>query len=107
MENRVWKSFYTLYNKIKKFNSSEMSIDILKNELKKWLDRYLYLSKYLRKSQKVTPYIHVFVFHVPEMLRLHQFNINQFKHCHQQPVPSTYRILVESYSKSQEFLGSS
>ena len=78
MENRVWKSFYTLYNKIKKFNSSEMSIDILKNELKKWLDRYLYLSEYLRKSQKVTPYIHVFVFHVPEMLRLHQFNINQF-----------------------------
>ena len=47
------------------------SIERLKDDLKTWLGFYLTL-----KDGKITPYVHAFVFHVPEFLeKYHDINV--------------------------------
>ena len=63
---------------IKNFNRNSITINDLKKSLKEWLIEYLNLNNRIRGSYKITPYIHVFVFHIPEMLKNHNQNIEKF-----------------------------
>ncbi len=69
-ENYVWKNFIEIYLRIKVFDSKDDSIRIdedvasLKNDLKDWLEIYILLSG----RDHITPYIHAFVFHIPEFI---------------------------------------
>ncbi len=80
-ENFVWKGFYELLLQIKSFkceqtyNPVQTSIKKLSGDLIKWLESYQFLNEKNRSSLTITPYIHVFVFHVPEMLEIHH-NLN-------------------------------
>ena len=69
LENYVWKSFFDLYLLIKSYderdlNIREFEIQKLKYDLKEWLEFYTILAG----KETITPYIHAFVFHVPEFL---------------------------------------
>ena len=66
-ENYVWKRFHRMFLKIKSFDDeevSEASIGQLKLELKNWLHVYDQLSQ----RDHITPYIHAFVFHMPQFI---------------------------------------
>jgi len=76
-ENYVWSRFYILFNKIKNFDSDRDSLEILSDDLRKWLKVYLALNYKYRLSVKITSYIHIFTFHTVEMIRTHG-NINLF-----------------------------
>ena len=80
LENYVWKSFYYLYLSIKSYDERELKINEieiqkLKYDLKEWLEFYTILAG----KETITPYIHAFVFHVPEFLikfkRLNLYNL--------------------------------
>ncbi len=85
-ENTVWFNFYKLLNQIKSFkdvslnnnyNPVETTVEKLSVDLRTWLERYLFINEKNRNSTKITPYIHVFVFHIPEMIKIHH-DINLF-----------------------------
>jgi hypothetical protein len=66
-ENYVWKNFYEIYLQIKSFDDIDVShdtVNTLKSDLKKWLKIYDLLSQ----RDHITPYIHAFVFHMPEFI---------------------------------------
>ena len=76
LENYVWKEFFNIYMRIKAFDNqdriSKIDLDNLKHDLKKWLEFYIILSG----KENITPYVHAFVFHVPEFLeRFGQLNL--------------------------------
>ena len=80
LENYVWKSFFNLYLLIKSYDDRELIINAneiqkLKYDLKEWLEFYTILAG----KETITPYIHAFVFHVPEFLlkfkRLNLYNL--------------------------------
>ena len=69
LENFVWKEFYIHYMFIKSLDNQEINltitqIDILKKDLLRWLEFYIPLSG----KKTITPYVHAFVFHVPEFI---------------------------------------
>ena len=82
-EDNVWSGFFEILVKIKAFKDDfdvlnlETQITNLRQELKTWLDSYLFLNEINRNSKTMTPYIHVFVSHIPQFLELHK-NINIF-----------------------------
>ena len=49
----------------------------LKDDLFIWLGRYLYINEKVRSSSTLTPYIHILVYHIPELLRI-SGNLRQF-----------------------------
>lgn len=74
-ENFVFKEFYELFNIIKLYgNPYRIDLTVLKDRLRSWLSVYLMLND---NDINLTPYVHAFVFHMPEFLEKYQ-NINQF-----------------------------
>ena len=79
----LWGEFFEIYIYIKNFDldeegekyrfGSEFIIKLLSIRLKAWLD--LYTEIYPVNS--ITPYMHIFVYHLPEYLKLYK-NINLF-----------------------------
>ena len=68
-ENYVWNEFREIYNQIKALDVGELSIDTFdmdsfKSRLKKWL----YFYKKIDDMENTSPYVHAFVFHMPEFL---------------------------------------
>lgn len=66
----LWMEFYSIYVYIK---NPVLNISVLEEHLFEWLALFkcTYFSKY------ITPYIHSFVFHLPEFIKIHG-NINLF-----------------------------
>ena len=102
IEYFVWQKFYRIYLKLIRYDIKieniieilkkekdltkirEMrklekikSISSLKEQLKVWLDSYVDLSIEYRGIKTISPYIHIFVFHLVELLDIHG-NINLF-----------------------------
>lgn len=77
-ENYVWKNFHGIYLKIKAFDSQEDTSQIdeevigLKQDLKERWEIYILLSA----RDHITPYIHAFVFHIPDfIIRFRKVNL--------------------------------
>ena len=75
-ESFVFKEFHDLFNTIKLYGvqSNQMNLIELETRLQIWLVAY---SKLNESDNSITPYVHSFVFHMPEFLRKHN-DINQF-----------------------------
>ena len=69
----LWDSFFKIICCLKADTFSEAEVNSLKDDIWSWF--LLFLETY--QASDVTPYIHAFVFHVPEFLLLHG-NINFF-----------------------------
>jgi hypothetical protein len=75
----LWNKFYELYIKMK---ASNTNTEIFRNEAKEWLTLFLTPSegtpgtrsfkKGLYHPNEITPYIHVFVHHIPEFMEIHK-----------------------------------
>ena len=76
-EDSVWLGFYDLYKKITEYGKNPNSISSIKLGLKMWLEDYLFINKKENYSEKLSPYIHLFIFHYCEMLEIHG-NIHMF-----------------------------
>ena len=68
VEDYVWSQFVYILEQIKSFSTDPRenprnSVERLKCHLKTWLGFYLTL-----KDGKITPYVHAFVYHIPEFL---------------------------------------
>ncbi|UZO18751.1 uncharacterized protein OCT59_010063 [Rhizophagus irregularis] len=63
----LWDNFYLLHKAMKdpKTNASEFS-----NSAIAWLHQFLD-SNYFYQASDITPYMHVLVYHIPEMIRIH------------------------------------
>jgi hypothetical protein len=76
----LWDNFYLLYEAMKdsKTDSTQFS-----NNAHAWLRQFLdpnpVSSDYFYQACDITPYMHVLVYHIPEMLRIHhQFGLTAF-----------------------------
>ena len=69
----VIKFFTDTIEKIRKNELNESNLDELKEDLKNWLGQYVELVP--RNTKEITPYIHIFAFHLPEFILKHK-NIN-------------------------------
>ena len=85
-EDFIWEGFYEILLQIKSFrdytNPYELeqkptTTEKLSEDLNNWLEAYLYVNELNRNSIKITPYIHVFVSHIPKFLDIHK-DINLF-----------------------------
>ena len=72
-ESAVWLKFYNIFKKIKTFSAKNPPSSNFENDLKEWLEWYMLISD----EPKITPYIHSFVFHLTEFLRIHS-DVNLF-----------------------------
>ncbi|CAB4030363.1 Hypothetical predicted protein [Paramuricea clavata] len=69
---QIWQDFYELYKTINKEHLSEEEINNYFDKAKAWVKLFISLSpkrKGYNKS-RVTPYLHIMVYHVPQFLRL-------------------------------------
>ena len=84
--HNLWNSFYGLYQKMKDVSTNPEDFAI---KTKAWLDLFLTPStgtpntveyvKGLYRPNDITPYIHVFVFHIHEFIKFHQgFGLSAF-----------------------------
>jgi hypothetical protein len=76
-ENSVWLEFYLILKKIKKFKRNPFDPNILKPRLLLWLRAFLKISKINRNFETIGPYLHIWAFHMVELLQIHN-NINIF-----------------------------
>jgi len=70
----VWSQFYALLGTIKAIKPDNLDandLTILDYRLRSWLKNYLILNM----GESLTPYIHIFVFHVPKLLEKDNLNI--------------------------------
>lgn len=63
----IWETFWLLNKKLRADVWTEQDIQIYEKELKAWLSQFLEVYP----AKNVTPYMHVFVMHVPQMLKEH------------------------------------
>ena len=94
-EDSVWIGFYSLYKTLTEYKN-DVTISSIKDSLKEWIKDYLFISKKENFSQKLTPYLHSFVFHYIEMLALHG-NIHKFL---TQPNEKLNDFFTQYYHKS-------
>jgi hypothetical protein len=66
----IWSNFYKIFNQVKK---NELTHEEVKLETSNWLKNFLNVYE----SNKVTPYMHTFVSHLHEFVRLYE-DVNQF-----------------------------
>ena len=84
-EDICWGKFYSIFNSIKSFktddefgnNENDSQFDDKLNELKADLKAWLGYYQQLNNGQTITPYIHGFVFHIPEFLEKYK-DVNIF-----------------------------
>lgn len=70
---QIWTDFEQLYNKISDFNLSQTAADAMFVQAKAWIDLFCSL-KGLRSGYerpRVTPYMHVLVYHIPFFVEKH------------------------------------
>lgn len=71
-ENYVWNEFRKIYNQIKALDVSEITIENLDMvSFKERLRNWLYFYKKIDIMENTSPYVHAFVFHMPEFLKIH------------------------------------
>ncbi len=73
--NYVWEEFYIIHGLIKTYATNPIDIVSFKLKLKKWLENYLKINQ--KVNMKLTPYVHSFVYHIPELIEKHR-DINLF-----------------------------
>ncbi|CAB4429045.1 unnamed protein product [Rhizophagus irregularis] len=63
----LWNNFYSLHKAMKnpKTDAAQFS-----NDARAWLHQFLD-SNYFYQASDITPYMHVLVYHIPEMMRIH------------------------------------
>jgi hypothetical protein len=63
----LWDNFYSLHKAMKnpKTDATQFS-----NDARAWLHQFLD-SNYFYQASDITPYMHVLVYHIPEMMRVH------------------------------------
>ena len=71
--NFVLVDFYKLFLFIKKDHSENFDKHLLTNRLKAWLEQYVRCTD----GEKLIPYVHIFVFHVPEFIEVYK-NLNLY-----------------------------
>ena len=67
--NEILREFYDIFVFIKKDHTLNFDETSLRKRLKDWLKLYMKI------ESKITPYIHIFVFHVPEFISIYK-NLN-------------------------------
>ena len=76
----IWLDFYKILFQIKSFknesnipnfNPNQTSIEKLSKDLQIWLQAYLFINEKNRNSNTISPYIHVFVYHIPQLIEIH------------------------------------
>ena len=72
----LWRNFLKIY---KQLSSEAPDLNMLETESRVWIKDFLSLATTLEGHQKssVTPYMHVFAYHVPDQIRRHG-NIRRF-----------------------------
>ena len=71
-ENFVWNEFRKIYNQLKALDDGESLIDTFDmDSFKTNLKRWLYFYKKIDTMENTSPYVHAFVFHMPEFLIRH------------------------------------
>ena len=85
-EDMVWLDFYKILFQIKSFknesnipnyNPNQTSLEKLREDLKTWLQNYLLINEKNRNSNTISPYIHIFVYHIPQLIEIHH-DLNVF-----------------------------
>ena len=82
-EDLVWMGFYSLYNQFRNFptkitiEARKVLIEPINVLLKEWLKEFMFINMKYNYSDKLSPYLHCFVFHYCQILELHG-NINIF-----------------------------
>lgn len=69
--SKLFFNFREILNLIKLDNSKGFDVNGLKNMLKDWL------FDFIKIEPKITPYVHIFCFHIPEFIETHG-NLNLF-----------------------------
>jgi hypothetical protein len=101
-EDLLWLGFYKLLNLfqnfpfIKSIEERKLLTLPIKESLKSFLTDYLFVSKKYRYSEKLSPYLHCFIFHYCQMLELHG-NIHLFN---TQPNEKLNDFLTKYYHRS-------
>ncbi|RHZ85685.1 hypothetical protein Glove_62g40 [Diversispora epigaea] len=62
----LWDNFYLLHKAMKDFNTDAK---MFSNDTYAWLHQFLNSDFY--QASDITPYIHVLVYHIPEMIKIH------------------------------------
>ena len=71
--NFVLVEFYVLFTFVKKDHSVNFDAEDLTIKLKNWLKYFIKIND----GQKITPYLHIFVFHIPEFISVYK-HLNLF-----------------------------
>jgi hypothetical protein len=64
---KLWEDFYLIYKLI----NSDGNPDIVHQKAKKWVDTFLQVKSDGHQRKNITPYIHIMVYHIPQLMRLH------------------------------------
>ena len=70
-EDSIWLGFYSMFNKLKTYDNNNTTIAGINASFEGWVKDYLSVSKKENNSEKLTPYIHIYIFHYTQMLELH------------------------------------
>ncbi len=71
---RLFNEFKEIMKQITEVDENNFSLET-KNELSARLKKWLH--DYIRMDSKITPYIHIFVYHIPDLIESHK-NLNLF-----------------------------
>ena len=75
-ENNVWFMFSEILKKVKQYDNID-NRSKLKDDLHAWLEFYLKINYQCGGGRSLTPYIHIFCYHLLDMLEKYK-NINKF-----------------------------
>ncbi len=66
---QIWREFFDVYVRMKSYDveTETTYLEDLRKRLKIWLELYISLNG----AESITPYIHAFVFHLPEFIKIH------------------------------------
>jgi hypothetical protein len=68
----VWLEFYLILMKIKNFKRNPFDPEILRPKITIWLRAFLKISKINRNFQTIGPYLHIWSFHLIELIQTHK-----------------------------------
>ncbi len=76
--DRVFRSFWKLFLKVKNYKKGD-DLEKLDKLLRSWLNLYHPFVKTLDST--ISPYVHIFVYHIRELIELHN-HLSDFYSCH-------------------------
>jgi hypothetical protein len=71
-ENQVWLEFYLILMKIKNFKRNPFDPEVLRPRFTLWLRAFLKISKINRNFSTIGPYLHIWSFHLIELIQMHK-----------------------------------